>query len=508
MDDLKKWYRAGLATRMEALKTARRVGVTNAESRESILRISRLLRDTGSLHGFSDVSRVAGSLEYTGEANFNAVLDDLIHELSKATLQEEKSFILVVDDEPSICELLSVLLGGSHREVRSAGSAKEAEALIEETKFSLILLDLVLPDTDGRNFLLKLKETPSTASIPVLMLSAKIGAQPKTECFALGADGYFEKPFEIDTLSVTVSSLLQRTEGALRGARRDSMTGLPNRAAFRETFIRQAAFAERKSESLSVAILDFDRFKWVNDTHGHRMGDEVLRRSAALLTKSLRKSDYLARWGGEEFVVLFPGTDVEGAANAVRKSLENLKQEVFTTEDGKSFPITFSAGVAPVVRGVDIEDSLAEADKCLYLAKAGGRSRVYTPADQGDAKPRSVLLGVENMESLQTISLRLKGGGFHVEPCRNSKEIMLALKKLDFSLAIVDSHLPGQENLELVQSIRSHGNNRHLPVLLLAAAGDENALSRGFELGVDDYIVEPFSPMELLTRVRTLMRRG
>src|SRR6185436_10285844 len=109
----------------------------------------------------------------------------------------------------------------------------------------------------------------------------------------------------------------------------DPLTSLPNRAAFREAYLRNVSLASRKREPISAAILDLDRFKHVNDSYGHAMGDEVLRKAAELIGGSLRKSDLLARWGGEEFVALFPNTSADGAANAVRKALEALAAHPF-----------------------------------------------------------------------------------------------------------------------------------------------------------------------------------
>ncbi len=510
MDDLKKWYRSGLATRLEALRSARREFAPGGAARDSVCRIARLLKDTGSLHGFPEISRAAAEVEQAAAGEFESALDQLLLVLEKSgpPEEEEKTTLLVIDDDPAIGEVLRAVLGGRHREVLTVGTAREAEILLEDKKVDLILLDLILPDTDGRNFLLRLKENAATATVPVLVLSAKIGVQPKTECFALGADAYFEKPFEIDTLSVTVSSWLHRSEGALRESRRDALTGLPNRPAFREAFARHASLAQRKGEPLAVAILDLDRFKRVNDTFGHRVGDDVLRRTAAVISRSLRKSDFLARWGGEEFVVLFPNTDVEGAANAMRKSLECLQAEEFQPPEGALFHVSFSAGVAAVDSEVGVDEVVAAADKHLYLAKAGGRCRVVTHRDQPGEQPQSVLLGVGNSAVAEVIRYRLQRDGFEVEHTRDAPGMITAVRGREFSVAILDANLPGQKDLELVNALRAGHGSRRLAVLLLTTPGEERILSRGFELGVDDYIVEPFSPMELLTRVRSLVRRA
>src|SRR5690606_40405876 len=186
MEDLKKWYKAGLATRVEALKAARRDMDGTAEPMESARRIAHTLRGTGATYGFPEISETAAALEDAAKEDFEPALERLLAAIEVAcanTGQEERAGILIIDDDPFITDLLRTVLESANREILVAASAREAEALLEEKKVSLILLDLILPDTDGRNFLVRLKERPATASVPVIVLSAKLGAQPQTECF-------------------------------------------------------------------------------------------------------------------------------------------------------------------------------------------------------------------------------------------------------------------------------------------------------------------------------------
>lgn len=156
----------------------------------------------------------------------------------------------------------------------------------------------------------------------------------------------------------------------------DALTGLANRASFAESFGRIRPVCERAGSPLAVALVDLDRFKSVNDTHGHAMGDEVLRRVATVVARALRSSDVVARWGGEELVVLLPDTDREGAVTALEKVLAAVRREVFVTATGATFSVSFSAGVAEVPRGASLEHAVTVADERLYAAKRAGRARV------------------------------------------------------------------------------------------------------------------------------------
>lgn len=510
MEDLKKWYRAGLATRIEALKSAQREMDSGSETIESVRRIAHTLRGSGATYGFPQISESAAALEDAVPAAFGSALAKLlatIKEVCAAPEAEDKAGILLIDDDSLITDLLRAVLDSSNREIHVAATAEEAEAILEDKRVSLILLDLILPDTDGRNFLVRLKERPATANVPVIVLSAKMGPQPKTECFALGADAYYEKPFEVETISAAVSAWLYRTEGNLRESRRDHLTGLANRAAFREAFGRNLSLASRRGEPVSAAILDLDRFKQINDGYGHAAGDEVLRRAGAVLTNALRKSDLLARWGGEEFVALFPNTGLEGAGLAVRKALEAFSAQEFKAPGGRSFRVTFSAGVTEVLPSWTMEEAIAEADRFLYLAKAQGRNCVLTSQDRPTVAPRSILLAVADDTVSAIIKSRLSREGFVIRHVVDTQAALEASRSEPFGLCILDAALTGPDGLPLVSSLRSERSVR-LPILLLTALGREKDLARGFQLGADDYLVTPFSPLELLARVRNVLRKG
>ncbi len=511
MEDLKKWYRAGLATRIEALKAARRELDGSTGPIESVRRIAHTLRGSGSTYGFPEITEAAAALEDSSLPEFTIHLEkllDTVQEICSVSEMEDKAGILLIDDDPYITDLLRTVLEGSNREIFTASTAKEAEAVLEDKKVSLILLDLILPDTDGRNFLVRLKERATTASVPVIVLSAKLGAQPKTECFALGADAYYEKPFEVETICAAVSAWLYRTEGNLRESRRDHLTGLPNRAAFREAYLRNVSLASRRGESITVAILDLDRFKFVNDNYGHAAGDEVLRRTGAVLTGAFRKSDLLARWGGEEFVVLFPNTSLEGACNAVRKALEALSAQKFQGPGGKEFHVTFSAGVAEVTPSISMEEAIAEADRFLYLAKAQGRNRVLSSKDETSHQPRAILLAEGDETVAAIVKNRLGREGFTIKHFSDGPAALEAAMSGGYSLCVLDAKMPGMDGLGLLAKLRATPVCSNLPVLLLTSLGKEKDIARGFQLGADDYLVKPFSILDMVARVRNILRKS
>jgi diguanylate cyclase (GGDEF)-like protein len=377
--DLKACYRQGLAARISALETCRQSLTEQApDAIATIRRIAHTLRGSGGTYGFPEITAAARAVEEAALPALAESTQALLSVLRKvaAGTESERIGILVVEDDVDMARALQLMLSAPGREIHLAGTAAEAEQILAEADISLVVLDLVLPDRDGRHLLMRLRDRPGTAALPVIVLSGKGRGSPETECFALGADAYFDKPVDLPTVAAAIAARLQRAAETTREARQDALTGLPNRAAFREACERARALARRNAELLALALLDLDRFKVVNDTHGHSAGDEVLRRTALVIGKTLRTSDLLARWGGEEFVALLPNASIKGAVQSLERALQALRQETFQGDQGLLFRITFSAGVVQFPPAASVEDAVASADRLLYLAKSQGRNRV------------------------------------------------------------------------------------------------------------------------------------
>jgi diguanylate cyclase (GGDEF)-like protein len=188
---------------------------------------------------------------------------------------------------------------------------------------------------------------------------------------------------------VTLGVLLGRSvDRLMASATTDPLTELANRRHFDERVVLEVKRAQRYGSSLSLLLIDVDRLKQINDQHGHEAGDAALRRVAAALSASCRATDLVARWGGDEFTVLAPGTDADEALRLAGRIREALRRGHGAFE---SSPTTVSVGVAHVARaGTDTPEGLcAAADSALYEAKTGGRDRavVYAGTKSPPANP-------------------------------------------------------------------------------------------------------------------------
>jgi diguanylate cyclase (GGDEF)-like protein len=247
----------------------------------------------------------------------------------------------------------------------------------------LILLDIMMPEMDGYEVCRRLKDDPATAGIPVIFVTVRSEETDEARGLALGAVDYIGKPFSTPILLARI-----RTHLKLRGmqlqmerlAVTDELTGCYNRRYFMRQGGIELSRHIRHCRPMALLMLDIDYFKRVNDTCGHAMGDQLLKKVAKTITEDLRKSDIFARIGGEEFAVLLPDTDTEEA----RHIAERLRVHLHLPVDEGLWSVSVSIGVAAPREGdSDLDQILRRTDKALYRAKAEGRDRVVL-AEQSD----------------------------------------------------------------------------------------------------------------------------
>ena len=300
--------------------------------------------------------------------------------------------ILVADDEPVNLALIRRRLEWEHYRVETAEDGGQAVEAARRVLPDLIILDVMMPVMDGLQACRLLKEDPATRDIPVIFLSALDDTDTKVRGLGLGANDYVSKPFRVEELLARVSvairlklerdRLRQRAEELRRSAEAasemsmtDALTGLLNRYGLHRSLQRELSEARRYARPLSCLLIDIDFFKAVNDTYGHAAGDAALQQAARVIADSVRGSDVVCRYGGEEFLVLAPETGLDGARSLAEKIRLSFSARLFG-DAGHVFPLTLSAGVAQLGDAESGNDMIARADDALYHAKQTGRDRV------------------------------------------------------------------------------------------------------------------------------------
>jgi two-component system cell cycle response regulator len=300
--------------------------------------------------------------------------------------------ILLVDDTPTVRFKYEVLLKKAGFEVDSANGARQALTLLNpDHDFDLVITDLKMPEMDGFGLVKEIRDTSRLSMLPVLMLTGSEDERDLLDNLDAGVSDYLLKSCGEPELMARVRNLLRMKklqDELTRASQTDSLTQLANRRFGVDLLADEIERARRYDRNLSVVIIDIDHFKKVNDTLGHHSGDEVLISVAAALRKTSRKSDCVIRWGGEEFLFVFPETDaVEAAAivNRLRRHLESHPVTV-TANEGTAVPVTVSGGVAQLCADDTLEVLVDRADQALYQAKEAGRNRLRTWVD-GEVVP-------------------------------------------------------------------------------------------------------------------------
>jgi two-component system, cell cycle response regulator len=296
--------------------------------------------------------------------------------------------ILVVDDNPDNLEIISTRLRFRGYEVVLAERGEEAIAKVQETDPDLILLDIMMPDMDGYEVARRIRALDDIPYIPIIVVTARDSTEDKVTGLDAGADDYLTKPINFPELEARVRSMLRikRLQDQLEEKNReleqlsisDGLTGLFNHRHLHELLQEEYERSRRTEEPMSVVMLDLDRFKEVNDTHGHQAGDRVLQELSAILRESAREIDKLGRYGGEEFMAILPETDTDAAITFAERVREMVEKQRFEIQADEPLHMTISAGVATYPG--DEADSprrlVHYADQALYSAKKNGRNRV------------------------------------------------------------------------------------------------------------------------------------
>ncbi|MCA9279110.1 MAG: diguanylate cyclase [Phycisphaeraceae bacterium] len=297
--------------------------------------------------------------------------------------------VLIVDDSPDVHRLLRARLRDLNVNFINAHNGSEAMEMAKELNPAIILLDLDMPDIDGFEVLRKLKDDGSTVNIPVIVISGLHATEDKVTAFDLGVIDYITKPFELSELRARVRSAL-RIQMLLNmlseRAHVDGLTGLWNRSHFDSRWEEEVAASLRHSRPLSLAIIDIDHFKSINDIFGHPVGDVTLQTVAKVVQSCSRETDIACRYGGEEFVIIMPETPPDAAVklcDRIRNTLESL-----TWPQMPERVVTASVGVAGCksTPKLDALEWIALADQCLYRSKEGGRNKTtFAQVDEASA---------------------------------------------------------------------------------------------------------------------------
>lgn len=283
--------------------------------------------------------------------------------------------ILIVDDEAALAEHYALVLRQAGMQATALTQPSQVLEWLAGNDPELLLTDLYMPECSGMELARLIRQDDRYLSLPIVFLSTEQALEQQLKAMSLGGDDFLGKPIE-DRHLVTAVTIRARRARELRAlVSQDSLTGLLTHARFKERLDAELARGQRNGSAVTLALLDIDHFKTVNDEHGHLAGDRVLKTLANLLRRRIRRSDVVARYGGEEFAVIFNDCGEEDALHMLDTIREDFSAIKHGAREG-AFQVTFSAGIAAADADSRVDSLIEQADRNLYRAKDAGRNRI------------------------------------------------------------------------------------------------------------------------------------
>jgi len=305
------------------------------------------------------------------------ISSDLVDILDQQLITEgsEAFRILIVDDDISTAKYTEVVLQGAGMVAEHMTDPLLILERLDDFNPELILMDLYMPECSGQELAEVVRQNESFSTIPIVFLSGENDIDKQLHAMRSGGDDFLTKPIKPQHLISSIRTRVMRFRLLRSRMVRDSMTGLINHTTTHEFLDNEVARARRNKKEISVAAIDIDHFKSVNDNHGHAVGDQVIKSLSRLLRQRLRSTDVIGRMGGEEFAAVLAGTPVERASeifNGIRQAFSEI--EHISGDD--RFTVTISCGISEYPTHETSAALLEGADKALYEAKNNGRNRV------------------------------------------------------------------------------------------------------------------------------------
>ncbi len=501
-----------LAYRLESLtkSLARLESHPQAESENEARRLVSLLRASSEFRGMDSLLQSARNTEQASSATFPIRLKELITEIQQAIehTPNQAGMILILSSDVTYTSLLSGSIAAAHHQAVVALSSPQANELIASAPISFCIVDLVLADIDGRAFIAELRTRPETAAIPVIAIVPSPAESPVIQPFSVpGADSIFAKSSDIEDITNYLTLRLKRSHMKGLQARRDPVTGLPNRAACHEIF-RQLQHSIQVDDPLAFALVGIPQFTSIASQCTPLSCDELMRKIGAILSSSLRATDVVARWDVSEFAILLTGEDHFGATKALEKILPALSELSIQRSTGETLPITICIGLTINHSHTTIEDAALRAESHLYMAFSDPDSHSGGKQIVSDAIPiihreEPVALCLTNAGMAKVIKHILEHETFRVEIFPDTESVLRRISDTPFSMLILDDELPQESGFHLLQRLNEHANTGTLGTMMMISR--EESIERVMKLGANDYFLKPPTMPAFLSQIRRII---
>ncbi len=436
---------------------------------------------------------------------------NVIHERDDYVNMPDRGKILLIDDDITILKLLENAFTMEGYNVYMCDDSVSAMDIIAITRPDIIILDILMPMLNGYEILEKIKAKSEYSDIHIIFLSARGDIDDKIHGIKAGADDYITKPFVIGEVITRVEMIMRRTSKYKEKLLKDSLTDAYSRYYFNLRISEEFERYRRNGTVFSIAFLDMDNYKYINDQYGHQTGDYVLRELVSYIIGKIRSHDSIYRYGGEEFIIILPDTTEDKAYNTIDRLRHGFGSKLISV-GGMNLNVTFSAGIKQVYdEDESIEKLVSDADKAMYFAKKCGRNRVVVYGNEAEVQSQKKTLLIVDDEStiLKLLRDRFSNIGYNVITAKDGNSAIAMAARTHPDAILLDLVLPDIDGFEVCRRIRENVFTRSSKIIMLSKKKHKESIVKGLYTGADDYVTKPFSMVELEARImRALNNAG
>ena len=311
------------------------------------------------------------------------------NDFARKEILPDSAKILIIEDNLIDARVIQQSLQNQKLNVEHVSTGKEGLSRLQAENYDLVCLDILLPDMNGFDVCNKLKQQETTKDIPIIVITCLTGLDSKLKAIELGSDDFLIKPIIGQELTARINVLLEKKnrfeklrdhyETALNSAIMDWLTGLYNHGYMKNFLELEIKRSQRHKYPVSFIMIDVDDFKLFNDSLGHSRGDSILKEVGKILRNQIREIDLAARYGGDEFVIVLPYAELEGASAVANRIQQAIRvhdfSQIIPRETGA---LSVSMGISSYPSQADsLDDLVRSADEMLYFAKEQGKNKYF-----------------------------------------------------------------------------------------------------------------------------------
>ena len=423
--------------------------------------------------------------------------------------------VLAVDDDNNALAALRQQLEPAHVEFTTLDDPRRFWETMEAVRPEVVLLDMHMPHYSGLELCRVLRSDERWARTTVLVLGDRMDSAANHLAHVAGADDFLAKPVVASDLLTRIANRLERLRIAEERAGVEPLTGVPTRKQSELSIESLLRLAIRYRQPLSVAAINVDGLRGVNEACGHAVGDAVLRRLGRLLRAGFRVEDVIGRWGGEQFIVGAYGMDKDDCVRRLHELLHTFQADVFRAGEAE-VRVHFSAGVSALFSdGADLPSLLHAAGDTLAQAKSMGRGRIlpsgWTPERARPIEWTDIVIVDRDGALAGLLRHTFEQSGWSTTWFEEADTATAALcgpyPLMRAAVVLLEVDLPGHDGFSVLRALSRDDVIARTRVIMMTARANESEVLKSFELGASDHVAKPFSVQVLLQRIRRAMRR-